>query len=118
MRYLSSPRVVILGYLIFSFIPLVVNDAHFSRVKDASWVVPAGIVLFVVVNALLLIGRYRWLWVLVVLSYVFSDGASLFHPHPDARYVLGLMTDLIAFVFLVSPGMRLRLRRPVLIAGH
>jgi drug/metabolite transporter (DMT)-like permease len=75
---------------------------------------PVVTVIYVAIVLALVVGRYRWPWVLLVgfigaetVGWPFDSGRF------DSTAILGLGLDLLLLLLLFSKAMRRRLRRPV-----
>jgi hypothetical protein len=75
---------------------------------------PVATLVYLAVVLALVIGRYRWAWVVLFLFYGFVALSWLFDSNRFVlTHILGLAFDLAVLLLLVSESMRRRLRRPV-----
>jgi hypothetical protein len=77
---------------------------------------PVATAVFAALVAALVVGRYRWAWIVLALIY----GAVLVSWAFDSRrfvstHVVGLVLNVGAFVLLVSPPVRNHVRPPVVV---
>lgn len=111
---LTRTRVVLITFVILAISP-------FAYAMTQSWfwerqhsTAPVATALCVMVVGALVIGRYRWAWILLAALYGGAIVAWGFDSHRfEARPVLGLAFDVALFGLLVSSPMRDRLRRPI-----
>jgi hypothetical protein len=111
---LPRTRVVLVAFVILAIAP-------FAYAATRSWfwqhqhsMAPFATALYLLVLGTLVLGRYRWAWVLLALLYggaivTWGFDSDRFAP----RNVLGFVVDVATFALLVSSPMRDRLRRPV-----
>jgi hypothetical protein len=105
----ATERVVAVGYAILALLPFgiaMTQHSFYERAHSIAWV---AVPLFVGLVGALVVGRYRWAWVLLVVfgvSVIVRWAIDLDHPAWFALYVL-------SFGLLVSAPMRRRLRRPI-----
>src|SRR4051794_32761049 len=116
---LSRTRAVLVAFVILAIAP-------FAYAATRSWfwqhqhsMAPVATALYVLVVGALVLGRYRWAWVLLaflygvaIVTWVFDSGR--FAP----RNVLGLVVGVATLALLVSPPMRDRPRRPISIRAR
>ncbi len=111
---LTRTRVVLIPFVILAVAP-------FAYAMTRSWfwerdhsTAPLATALYVLVVGALVLGRYRWAWILLAIFYGTAIVAWGFDSSRFAAWqVLRLAGDVIVFGLLMSSAMRDRLRRPV-----
>jgi hypothetical protein len=110
----TQARAVLVAFVILTVGPLVYAATRSWFWERQYLLAPVATVLCLLVLGALVIGRYRWAWLLLVLLY----GSAIVSWFFDSQrfvpwYVVALAGNLAAFALLMSPTMRDRLRRPV-----
>ena len=74
---------------------------------------PVATALYLMVVLALVVGRFRWVWILLALLYGLAVVPAVVHPPSSDREWLFFLLGLATFAALLSASMRQRLRRPV-----
>jgi hypothetical protein len=112
----SKPAAVVVAFVLLTIAP-------FVRAATRSWfwspqhsMAPVATALFLALLAALVIGRYRWAWIVVVFFEASTLVGWAVNPTPlhaiDTPFYIA---SIASFVLLLSPAMRHRLRKPVLV---
>jgi hypothetical protein len=105
---------LLLLFSILAVTPFVIAATKASFWQPQHSMTPVATALYLIVVLALVLGRFRWAWILLTLFYGIADLSSVVHPpHTLRAYLLGLLLGVATFVVLVSSPMRDRLRRPV-----
>ena len=110
-------RKVAVAFVIFALTPFAIAATRSSFWERQHSMAPAAAALYLAVVLALVVGRYRWAWVLLLLFYVSADLTWAVRPHVSATYALGLALALPTLALLLSRPMRHRLRRPITLRG-
>ena len=105
--------------LVVAFVLLTI--APFVRAATHSWfwspkhsMAPVATAVFLALVAALVVGRYRWAWIIVALFEGSALVAWAVDPAPiHAIDIPFYIASIASFVLLLSPAMRDRLRKPV-----
>ena len=110
--------------MLTGFVALVVAPFLIAATRHQYWerqhlMAPLVTLVVFAVLAALVVGRYRWAWMIfVVFDLVLIAGWVFDSSRFSALHLAGLAGDLTALVLLASGHMRTRLRRPVVIRVH
>jgi len=111
---LTRTRVVLITFVILAIEPFVYAATRSWFWQHKYLMAPVATAIYLLVLAGLVLGRYRWAWVLVAVLYGSAIVTWAFDAHRFAPwYVLGLGLNVAVFALLMSSPMRNRLRRPV-----
>jgi hypothetical protein len=113
---LSRSKAVLAAFVILGLAP-------FAYAATRAWFwqheyrpAPVAAACYLLILTALVVGRYRWAWVLLAVLYgVGILDWSFRGDRFGTRWLLGLAYDLVTFALLASSPMRSRLRRPVTI---
>jgi hypothetical protein len=110
----TRTKLVLIAFVILALAPFVYAATHAWFWQHQHSMAPIATALYLLVVAALVLGRFRWAWVLLALFY----GAAIVGWVVDserfaATHILSFGADLAVFALLVSPTMRHRLRRPL-----
>ena len=111
---LNRTRAALIAFVILGVAP-------FAYAATRSWfwqheyvLAPVAAGCYLLLVGALVLGRYRWAWVLLALLYSVAIVSWGFDEDRfTARWVLGLTYDAAALALLMSHPIRDRLRRPV-----
>jgi hypothetical protein len=105
--------------VLITFVVLAIAPFAYAMTRPRFWehehsTAPVATALFLLVVAALVLGRYRWAWILLAVVYGEGVVAWGFDSHRFEGWQLaGLAQGVAVFGLLVSSPMRDRLRRPV-----
>ena len=111
-----TTRLVLGAFVILALAPFAVAATRSSFWQREHSMAPLATALYLAVVLALVVGRYRWAWVLLVLFYgaaamTWAFDSRRFHP----MYLLGFALGVSVFALLLSAPMRHRVR-PALVA--
>jgi hypothetical protein len=112
--HVTRERVVVVAVAVLSVIPFVIAATKPSFWEPEHSMAPVATAIYLAVVAALVVGRYRWAWVLLV---VFNVASAVGWPFDSGRFdstaLLSFGLDLLLLLLLFSNAMRRRLRRLV-----
>jgi hypothetical protein len=111
---MSRTKVVLTAFVAFSVTPFAIAATKSSFWQPEHSMAPVVTVGYLALVLALVVGRYRWAWVVLFLFNGFVALSWLFDSDRFApTHVLGLALDLAVLLLLISEPMRRRLRRSV-----
>jgi hypothetical protein len=114
-RATAITRIVLVAFVVFAVTPFVIAATRSSFWQPEHSMAPVATAIYLAVVAALVVGRYRWAWMLLGLFWAFVVVVWPFDSDRfAATHVLGFVAALATLALLVSTPMRRRLRRPVL----
>lgn len=105
--------------VLITFVILAIEPFAYAATRSWFWqhkylMAPVATAAYLLVLAGLVLGRYRWAWLLLAVLYGSAMVTWGLDPHRFAPwYVLSLALNVAVFALLLSSPMRARLRRPV-----
>ena len=105
-------RAVLVAFVILAVQPFVFAAAHAWFWQPAHLLAPVAAAIYLVILGALVVGRYRWAWIVlavfyagVIVGWAFDSGR--FTP----QLMLGLVLNVLVLTLLLSTPMRDRLRK-------
>jgi hypothetical protein len=118
-RSASRAAGLVVAFVLLTIAPFVRAATHSSFWAPEHSMAPVGTALFLVLLAVLVLGRYRWAWIVLVLFEGSALVAWAVEPTPlHAIDIPFYIASIVSFVLLLSPTMRHRLRKPVKFRGR
>jgi hypothetical protein len=112
----QTTPVVLVAFVVLAVAPFVVAATRSSFWQPEHSMAPVATALYLVVVGALVVGRFRWAWILLTLLWAFALVGWLFDSNRFAlTHLLGFAGALATLALLISTPMRRRLRRPVLV---
>lgn len=109
-----TDRRVVGAFVVLAVAPFAYAAAHSWFWQREHSMAPLATALFLVLLFALVLGRYRWAWLLFALASVAALAGWPFDGHRfETKTLLFAAVNLGTLTLLLSPPMRRRLKRPV-----
>jgi hypothetical protein len=110
----TRSRQIAIVFAVFAVAPFVVAAAKSSFWERQHSMAPVATAVYLALVLALVIGRYRWAWIVLVLFYASAELSWLITAHRfSVTNVLGLAVGLATLALLLSRPMRHRVHPPV-----
>ena len=108
-------QMVLVAFVVLAVTPFLIAATRSSFWEPEHSMAPVATAIYLAVVAALVVGRYRWAWMLLSLFFAWVVATWPFDSDRFAgAHVFGFVAALAALALLVSKPMRRRLRRPIL----
>ena len=112
-RSTTREGLLLFGFVVFALTPFAVSATTASFWKPEHSTAPVATSIYLAIVAALVVGRYRWAWVLLTLFYGAAVVGWAFDSHRFSMRGFWYCLSLGTLLLLTSSPMRHRLRDPI-----